>query len=110
MDHPCLVELGNLEMLIWSRILDLSRGTVIDDESQIPNWATLRRIYGDVEIDAKTVGARDGDLTLAPDRVFGGRIPGVERPPAVVSVRPEIMDAHFACWNRRGRAVLWRCF
>src|SRR6266481_2029648 len=86
-DDPCLVELGDREMLIWPRIFNLSCGTVIDDETQVANRAALSRIYGDVEINAKTVGSGDCDLVLAPDGVLCGRIPRVERPPAVVGVR-----------------------
>src|SRR5579862_1746825 len=101
MNYPSLVELRDLKMLIWTRILDLSGGAVIDDETQIANRRALCGIHRDIEIDAETIGARDGYLALAPHGVFRRRVPRVEGPARVVAIGSKIVDAHFSGWNRR---------
>ena len=68
-EHPALVILSYLQILVYSRIFDLSVVTVVDDKRELPGGRALGGIYGNVEVDTKVVDAGGGYLAyrLGPD-------------------------------------------
>jgi hypothetical protein len=100
MNDPGFVELGDLKMLIGTRVFDLSGGAVVDDETKIADRSTLSGVDRDIEIHPEAVGASDGDFALTPYGVFSRCIPRVERPATVIAVGAEIVDANLTGGNR----------